>query len=420
MTRTQAAPRRRALTWRATLLALAAGVLAPVGVIDPLAIAPLFAVLALALLLLGRNGLLEPLRQLWPAALLFLLLAIWATLSSFWSILPRHSLLEGLRLAAIFAGGLVFVATPPTLTLHERRAVAVAAAIGLGIAACWLLVEGLSGAALSRLVLRHEVAVWHYHRGATVLVLALWPVLAGADWRPLYQRIAFLLVAGSAVLIIGSGTATLALGAGLVAFAVACWAPRLTAIALAAGLVATATILPMALPRSETLVAMRQEAPWIKWSGMHRLLIWRFTSDRIAERLLLGWGMDASRDIPGGKTHLAQRFPEAGLPDDAEALPLHPHNAALQWELELGIPGTLLCLGLAIWALWRVGFASGRSRLGRAGSLGWAASALVIALLAYGAWQAWWLASLFLAAATLSAIAGTPADSADIPARDRP
>ncbi|HUB95467.1 MAG TPA: O-antigen ligase family protein, partial [Stellaceae bacterium] len=331
MTRTQAAPRRRALTWRATLLALAAGVLAPVGVIDPLAIAPLFAVLALALLLLGRNGLLEPLRQLWPAALLFLLLAIWATLSSFWSILPRHSLLEGLRLAAIFAGGLVFVATPPTLTLHERRAVAVAAAIGLGIAACWLLVEGLSGAALSRLVLRHEVAVWHYHRGATVLVLALWPVLAGADWRPLYQRIAFLLVAGSAVLIIGSGTATLALGAGLVAFAVACWAPRLTAIALAAGLVATATILPMALPRSETLVAMRQEAPWIKWSGMHRLLIWRFTSDRIAERLLLGWGMDASRDIPGGKTHLAQRFPEAGLPDDAEALPLHPHNAALQW-----------------------------------------------------------------------------------------
>ncbi len=115
-------------------------------------------------------------------------------------------------------------------------------------------------------------------------------------------------------------------------------------MALALALTAFAVALPLAIPSSETLVAMRAETPWIKWSGMHRLLIWRFTSERIAERPLLGWGMDAARELPGGKTHLATRFPDAGLPEDAEALPLHPHDAVLQWEVELGIPGTALCL----------------------------------------------------------------------------
>jgi hypothetical protein len=35
-------------------------------------------------------------------------------------------------------------------------------------------------------------------------------------------------------------------------------------------------------------------APWLRVSALHRLVIWRFTSDRIAEHPLLGWGMRAS------------------------------------------------------------------------------------------------------------------------------
>jgi exopolysaccharide production protein ExoQ len=419
MTDVQAAPRRDALSGRAATLAVAAFVLAPVGLIDPLALAPVFAIVAVALLVVARDGLWTAARPLAPAGLLLLLLAAWATISASWSILPQHSLLEGLRLGAIAAGGLVVLASSMALDPQERRWVAAASAIGLGIAAVLLLAEDLSAGALARLVLRQDVALWHYHRGATVLVMALWPVLVASS-GPLYRRILLAAVAGAAVLDLGSGTAALALVAGSAVFAVARWTPRIAAAGLVIALVAFAVAAPLAIPSSESLVAMRAETPWIKWSGIHRLLIWRFTSDRIADRPLLGWGMDAAREVPGGKTRLAQRFPDAGLPDDAEALPLHPHDAVLQWELELGMPGTLLCLALAIWGLWRVGFAAPLTRLARAGALGWAGSALVIALLAYGAWQAWWLAALFLAAATFNAAAGIPAGNAGIPARDRP
>ena len=71
-------------------------------------------------------------------------------------------------------------------------------------------------------------------------------------------------------------------------------------------------------------------------STYHRLLVWGFTADRIEERPVLGWGLNASRAVPGGAKSLDVSEP---------ALPLHPHNAALQWRLELGILGVLFGVG---------------------------------------------------------------------------
>ena len=85
-------------------------------------------------------------------------------------------------------------------------------------------------------------------------------------------------------------------------------------------------------------------------SALHRMLIWDFTAERIAERPLLGWGMEASRTVPGGRGQ-----PEAAALDrmrvtdpgqrrwfaepHVQILPLHPHNGALQLWLELGAVG---------------------------------------------------------------------------------
>jgi exopolysaccharide production protein ExoQ len=87
-------------------------------------------------------------------------------------------------------------------------------------------------------------------------------------------------------------------------------------------------------------------------------------------------------------------------------LPLHPHNAALQWQVELGLPGTILALAILLWGFWRVGFTPGMPRLWRAGALAWASAALTIAMLSYGAWQAWWLACLFLTASLYAGAVG--------------
>jgi O-antigen ligase len=124
-------------------------------------------------------------------------------------------------------------------------------------------------------------------------------------------------------------------------------------------------------------------------------MIWRFTADRIADRPFFGWGFDASRSIPGGDKILG-----AG----EVALPLHPHNAPLQWWLELGLPGALI--GVAF--LTATVRAIHRAILGRtdsAAAFGLMVSAAVMAFVSYGIWQSWWVAILALSAALLTASA---------------
>jgi O-antigen ligase len=100
-------------------------------------------------------------------------------------------------------------------------------------------------------------------------------------------------------------------------------------------------------------------------SHYHRLSIWNFTADRVAERPIVGRGLETSKVIPGNKTR----------PDGIDAaLPLHPHNAALQMWLELGVAAAAGCF----------------------------VSATVFALISYGIWQSWWLPALTIAGASMT------------------
>jgi O-antigen ligase len=278
------------------------------------------------------------------------------------------------------------------------------------LAVLMLAIEGASDAGLSRLLYRippgTPVLFTRYDRGVTVLVLALFPALAGSRMRGWWGACLALAVTAAAWFM-PSQAAEAALVAGLAAFALAYYMPRVTAAALAAGLIALAVYLPVATPSDQAVIALRHEAPWIKFSGIHRLLIWRFAADRIAERPLLGWGMDASRELPGGHEDFSKTLPEADIGMAMQAMPLHPHNAILQWQVELGLPGTLLGLAIVLWGLWRAGFKAQLERRSRAAALAWSASALVVALLSFGIWQAWWLSCLWL---TSTFIAGISSD----------
>jgi len=107
---------------------------------------------------------------------------------------------------------------------------------------------------------------------------------------------------------------------------------------------------------------------------------------KIDEKPILGWGLDSSRAIPGGRD-LSDAY--------GERLSLHPHNAALQLRLELGLPGLLLALALLLWIVWVPGRDPKRGPM----VLGVTTAATTIALMSYGIWQSWWIAALCLAAA---------------------
>ena len=79
------------------------------------------------------------------------------------------------------------------------------------------------------------------------------------------------------------------------------------------------------------------------------------------------------------------------------ALPLHPHNAALQWWLELGLPGGLLGAAIPVWLILSIRRLP-TSRLNKGVCVALVFAAATIALVSYGIWQSWWLATLWLAA----------------------
>src|SRR6185437_359618 len=186
--------------------------------------------------------------------------------------------------------------------------------------------------------------------------------------------------------------------------------PRLATAGLIAATFVLAIALPVLTPHGAEIAQIQREAPILKPSAIHRLAIWRFVGDRIANRPLLGWGMDSARAIPGGKTEVDQMFPELHLPATAQALPLHPHNAALQWRLELGIPGVALILMLLYKALASAARQPARARVP---IFAYAGATWTVGMLSFGAWQAWWLSAVWLGLALLLGLSMEPARAAN-------
>ena len=384
-------------------IAAAALLAPPVAVFAPLGMAPLLAVLAAALLVIDRRQAAASIKSQAALGALLALLSVWGAVTSLWSPIPAHSLFEAARLVLINVAGLVILGAsgaldhPATLRLGRALALGIAAAVILlqlerwDSMPVWHLLHGGQ--------FERYVALAAYDRGVTVLLLAAWPAAAAlAVRRQTSAFLAAVVVVGATLLEFKSQTAMLAAAFGIVV-ALAAWRwPRSIAALMVGGVLVLVTVLPPLTPAGSAIEQIREEAPGLKTSAIHRLVIWRFVADRIADRPLLGWGMDASRAIPGGEAEASEVMPEVKLPPGATVLPLHPHDAALQWRLELGLPGALLCVVILGLALWRVAGSARMPPAQRALALGYAASVLTIAMLSFGAWQAWWLSTVWLTA----------------------
>ncbi len=293
------------------VLATVAAILPPTAVFAPLAAAPMLVGAALVMLVVEWRRCFTNFGEINRLAALLAALGLWATLSSLWSILPQHSLLEGIRFLALSAGGLVIFLGARTVTPSERRWIGNAVTAGIALSLLLLAIERFGNAPIVRhwkdMPFDQYLAFQRYDRGVTVLVLALWPAFF-AD-TPRWLRGLLLVAVLGMALLMESAAAVLAVFLALVVFAGARFAPRWIAGAMIAGILAFGVAIPVSIPSYDNILALHQNAPWIKWSGVHRLLIWRFSDDRIAEHPLLGWGMDASRAIPGGKADFNSPLP---------------------------------------------------------------------------------------------------------------
>jgi O-antigen ligase len=235
--------------------------------------------------------------------------------------------------------------------------------------------------------------------GSIVLAILVWPA-AMALWRHGRRRWAGLLIALVAVVLLAgiAVTAKLALILGAFAALVVYFGGRWAVLLLAVPMLA-ATLLAPLWP-----LALRPDwhEAWLaplSGSGLHRLYIWQFVAERIAEKPLLGWGMDAARSLPGQERTIPDGF--------GRVLQLHPHNFALQVWVELGLVGALAfaaSIGLIVRAI--AGMTA--DPIARAGAAATLVAAFVVASSSFGIWQNWWLAGLGLIAAFCVAACRAP------------
>lgn len=404
------------MTPRGWLLA-AAGFLIPAGsIIEPKVVLIVLALLLLAGLLgLGRrDGQALP-HFPWGAAWLAAAILLWAACSAAWSLDPANSFKKLADLVLTAAAGLMLFGCDRRLTPRDGQAFG--AALSLGIALC-VAVQWSEIATDGFLVqVFHEDRAGSLSplvRGISVAAILVWPALIFLS-RAGARGAAILLGAGALVTFwFTEGTsAALSLSAGAVSFAAFMVLPRKAV----GGLAVLAALWVLAAPVTMNAVTTAAESRGIyqegaKDSAVHRLVIWNFTSSKIMEHPILGYGLRAGRKVPGGDRTIM-------LPQNGRLVPhllfsMHPHNGALEWWLELGLPGAALG-ALVVFLLFRWPQRI-TEPVTRALAVGQLVTAFGIFNLSFGAWQVWWLVTLVLAA-LVTLIVTECADRADLPAR---
>jgi O-antigen ligase len=371
-------------------------VLAPRGVAALASVAGLFAAL-----LLVFSSAEARLRILAGPAALFAAVIVWATASAAWSPDPRRSLEVAARLAGLFAAGLALAAAAGAVASPRRLSLSLVSGLGLGIvlAAADLASRGAVSAPFSTRVYQ---PAW-LNQASVAFAVLLGP--SAALLACIGRRVPAVLLAFAAALTVFLLAGTAAKTALVIGFSMAvllfvarCGVAR----AAAAASILIVVTAPLTFPRLERLPELPGVADAVKDSAGHRLLIWSFAGDLIAEHPLAGWGLDAARAVPGGKEPI-----EPG----ETWLPLHPHNAPLQVWLELGAPGAVL-FALMMTLPW-LGLAEAEwPRLFAAAAGGALTTAFTACLATYGIWQEWWQGTLWFSlfvVLVMARTAGSPA-----------
>lgn len=391
-----------------------AALVGPVLAFNARGLAPLLILTALcALIDMVRLGHL-PKRPFGPLVAVAALLA-WGLASALWEETAGLAVAKTLQLAGLTLCGVAL--TTETSRLTQPTQDRMLAALGWGIVAAVLIV-------LIEWRYDLQLARWRYHLpkisgainigiyknlGAAGIVFAV-PVVGFALLRRrwiLAASVAAAIVVVSVVTRSQTGVVALAAVVGLALSAVL-WRrlPVLLLAALVAGVFLSA---PLArdLPPSERLAVEQQ---WMPPSLVHRTVIWHFVAEHAAERPILGWGLDAARELPGGDQNvtITAFFHGETITFIQQILPLHPHNFVLQLWLELGAVGMVLFLvlfGLLLRHAWK-----------QADWWGVACTCtlavpVVVGGASYGLWQSWWVSGLWLLAAFVTGLSSRPLGS---------
>jgi O-antigen ligase len=232
------------------------------------------------------------------------------------------------------------------------------------------------------------------HRFAA-LALLLWPaVLAAIALADDTKRRAILLLAlfpAAAVIFISHhATSKVAVIGGAAMFALSRYAPRIGVRTLGATwTLACILIVPLVFAIYALQVHTNES---LFWSARHRIVIWEYTAEKIADAPILGSGVSAARGFDKLEEGTRTFAPGTIIPRETN---IHAHNAFLQVWFEAGAVGAalLLCIGLLL--IGAIGSVPARVQPFLAATF---AAHTLVAAFGFSVWAPWLLASFALAA----------------------
>ncbi|CAA6604913.1 membrane hypothetical protein [Rhodospirillaceae bacterium LM-1] len=318
---------------------------------------------------------------------------------------PLHSLGVAARLVLTPLLLMIYLAASDTLDRDERNKLLTAAVVA---SVCHVVLVGLAGGVDGPLLqLTHHLSPKNldddkvrFNRGIAALSVLASPYIAVwcrcQDRKRLVLVIAFAAALIFAMLGVSSMAPKLALAAAISGGVLAWLGGKRGVWVIFAILLLLATILPFLLKAVYSTQWMQETLThYMSWNIKHRLIVWQFAIERYFDQPWLGWGLEASRRLPGGSDNIPN---VAG----AEYMPLHPHNGFLQIWLELGVPGALALVGGLTALALRLTHRFARHPFWLALATAACCAYFAQSFVSYGVWQNWWIALAILAASLFS------------------
>lgn len=338
-------------------------------------------------------------------------LVAWGLATALWAFNATPIPVKALELSVI--AGLAFLWLDASMRIEARDAESMKRGLIAAsfVAGSLLLIEVATAGGIHRFIFAQIygaealMAIEILNRPLTLFALTLWPSLLLLARRGRWSIVAALAVLG--VVTVGGlhgGSIRVALVLGVLAAVATYFSPRRVPKIFGAAAAAFFLAAPVIIGQIATPDRIFRVFQHVPPTAAHRFEIWEFVASRVVERPFLGWGLNASRVLPGADA------PYRGV--GGPLMSLHPHNAALQIWVELGLPGALLAAVL-VWAAFA---AVGRLKADRtsvAAGVGLITTALTVANLSFGIWQTWWLAAMILATALFLAAVRYPAAESD-------
>lgn len=323
---------------------------------------------------------------------------LWSLVTIAWSHRPLASLAAWGEFALPLTCGVAIAASG---RFRPGPALGRALAIVVAVAAVMMMAELATGLAVRRALDIGRQVTYMFNRPVlTCLILA--PVaLAALPWQGPSRRtsVALALPVVLAVAWACLGSESGAAGLGLLAMAAAAGlarlAPRLTLAAVAAGFTATMALAPVAGRVGEAVLPVSLHERLANSHSRERVDIWLSFGEAAQARPLLGAGFGASAALDRHAVALAVSPPRRLMLAAG-----HPHNAPLQAWVETGALGALLLTSAGLACLARLRRLAATDLAPRVAVF---ASAFIVASVAHGAWQGWWIAALATAVLWLCA-----------------